>query len=100
MIGGREMNGILPALVNSEPTSRRRPLHVIASEAKQSSFGTEKQKLDCFVALLLAMTRTQLRDLAAPFARGLLEICRPLHSEGAGNAGRPMRPIAACAMVV
>src|ERR1700722_1950535 len=23
-----------------------------------------------------------------------------LHSEGAGNAGRPMRPIAACAMVV
>jgi hypothetical protein len=25
---------------------------------------------------------------------------RPLNSEGAGNAGRPMRPIAACAMVV
>src|ERR1700726_1998297 len=24
---------------------------------------------------------------------------RPLESEGAGNAGRPMRPIAACAMV-
>src|ERR1700726_459413 len=31
------------------------------------------------------------------------EVCfdsRPLQSEGAGNAGRPMRPIAACAMVV
>src|ERR1700726_1707184 len=30
------------------------------------------------------------------------EVCfdsRPLESEGAGNAGRPMRPIAACAMV-
>jgi hypothetical protein len=29
---------------------------VIASEAKQSSFGAEKEKLDCFVAPLLAMT--------------------------------------------
>jgi hypothetical protein len=27
-------------------------------------------------------------------------ISRPLSNEGAGNAGRPMRPIAACAMVV
>src|SRR5260370_19383476 len=43
--------------------------------------------------------QTWLRDLAAPFARGLLRTCRPLRSEGAGNAGRPMRPIAACAMV-
>jgi len=34
---------------------------------------------------------------------GLPEFCCPLpalRSEGAGNAGRPMRPIAACAMVV
>src|SRR5260221_267856 len=44
--------------------------------------------------------QTWLRDLAAPFARGLLRTCRPLNNEGAGNAGRPMRPIAACAMVV
>jgi hypothetical protein len=42
----------------------------------------------------------QSRDLAAPCARVLLETSRPLNSEGAGNAGRPMRPIAACAMVV
>jgi hypothetical protein len=35
----------------------------------------------------------QLRDLAACFARALLVIFRPLQSEGAGNAGRPMRPI-------
>jgi hypothetical protein len=27
-------------------------------------------------------------------------VSRPLQSEGAGNAGRPMRPIAACAMIV
>ena len=27
-------------------------------------------------------------------------ISRPLQTKGAGNAGRPMRPIAACAMVV
>src|SRR6202040_3331967 len=27
-------------------------------------------------------------------------ISRPLQSKGAGNAGRPMRPIAACAMVM
>jgi hypothetical protein len=32
------------------------------------------------------------RDLAAHFARVLLETSRPLKSEGAGNAGRPMRP--------
>ena len=44
--------------------------------------------------------QAQLRDLAAQFARVLLETSRPLNNEGAGNAGRPMRPIAACAMVV
>ena len=44
--------------------------------------------------------RAQLRDLAARFARGLACSFRPLQSEGAGNAGRPMRPIAACAGIV
>src|SRR6266851_5398750 len=44
--------------------------------------------------------QTQLRDLAAHFARVLPSTSRPLQSEGAGNAGRPMRPIAARAMVV
>ena len=34
------------------------------------------------------------------FARVLPLSSRPLQTEGAGNAGRPMRPIAACAMVV
>src|SRR6202051_1658536 len=39
---------------------------------------------------------TRLRDLAARYARVLPVNYRPLQSEGAGNAGRPMRPIAAC----
>src|SRR3984893_5309487 len=42
----------------------------------------------------------QLLDPATRGARGLLKISRPVQSEGAGSAGRPMRPIAACAMVV
>ena len=40
------------------------------------------------------------RDLAAQSARVLLSMSRPPNSEGAGNAGRPMRPVAACAEVV
>jgi hypothetical protein len=34
------------------------------------------------------------------FARVLLSTSRPLQAEGAGNAGRPVRPIAACAEIV
>src|ERR1700730_14170159 len=45
-------------------------------------------------------SQTHLRDLAARFARGLAGSFRPPRTEGAGNAGRPMRPIAACAMNV
>jgi hypothetical protein len=44
--------------------------------------------------------QTQSRDLAACFARGLPSMFRPLQSEGAGNAGRPMRPRAARAEIV
>jgi hypothetical protein len=36
--------------------------------------------------------QTQLRDLAAHPREFLPETSRPLKSEGAGNAGRPMRP--------
>ncbi len=43
--------------------------------------------------------KTQLRDLAAHFARVLLCTSRPLQTEGAGNAERPMRPIAARAEI-
>ena len=42
---------------------------------------------------LLAMTtETQLRDLAECFFREVFIYSRPLRIEGAGNAGRPMRP--------
>jgi hypothetical protein len=44
--------------------------------------------------------RIHVRDLAAHCARVLAFTFRPLQSEGAGNAGRPMRPIAACAEIV
>jgi hypothetical protein len=44
--------------------------------------------------------KTRFRTLAAGFARGLACWFCPLQSEGAGNAGRPMRPIAACAGIV
>jgi hypothetical protein len=40
-------------------------LFVIASVAKQSSFA--KEKLDCFVALLLAMTVLRSRACDAPY---------------------------------
>jgi hypothetical protein len=51
-------------------------------------------------AMTLFKFQIQLRILAACFARGLACWFRPLQSEGAGNAGRPMRPIATCAMIV
>jgi len=35
---------------------------------------------------------THLRDLAARYARGLPKIVSPFENEGAGNAGRAMRP--------
>ena len=74
------------APTNSRHCERSEAIHVAARE-----------RMDCFVASLLAMTQTQLRDLAACFARGLIRSFRPPRTEGAGNAGRPMRPIAACA---
>src|SRR6202521_4089510 len=42
---------------------------------------------------------TQVRIPAARCARSFARNC-PSRNEGAGNAGRPMRPIAACARIV
>jgi hypothetical protein len=74
---------------------------VIASKAKQS-ISRHKGRMDCFVAALLAMTAnpdttSRSRGASRPRFAGK---CLTLQSEGAGNAGRPMRPIAACAEVV
>jgi hypothetical protein len=70
--------------------------NVIASEAKQSILWLRKNaKMDCFVAMLLAMTlkiQTRPRDLAAPFRASFARKHRVLITEGAGNAGRTMRP--------
>ena len=75
-------------------------LTVIASAAKQSR-SAHGAKLDCFVARAPRNDgKAQLRDLAECFFRELFVYSRPLRIEGAGNAGRPMRPIAVCAMVV
>jgi hypothetical protein len=92
---------------------RRSLRHCERSEAIQL-WCREKESWIASSLTLLAMTwrgpesnfqtghhsKTNSRDLAALRARVLPEISRPLLSEGAGNAGRPMRPIAACAMVV
>jgi hypothetical protein len=75
-----------------EPTGRANARPMTGS-AKQSSFGAAKE------AGLLRRSAprndgwTQLRVPAASFARGFIGSFRPLQSEGAGNAGRPMRPL-------
>jgi hypothetical protein len=68
------------------------PKVVIASEAKQS-IGQCKERMDCFVVSLLAMTTRY--DSAFP-RRDSPELCEnfgPLQTEGAGNAGRLVRPL-------
>ena len=80
-----------------EPTDRREaPSDDRLREAIQLSFLLRHGLLRC----ARNDVQIHLRDLAACSARVLLCSFRPLHSEGAGNAGRPMRPIAACAMSV
>ena len=71
---------------------------VIAS-ASEAIHRAAKGKLDCFVASLLAMTARQESAIPRRDAPGFCRNPSP-RTEGAGNAGRPMRPIAACAMVV
>ena len=70
---------------------------VIASGAKQSSFGTKQRDLDCFVASLLAMTfRTGLRSIhplpllaAVAPGRGLpAGVIRILDAHGGAARGR------------
>jgi len=72
-----------------EPTGRANARPMTGSATKQSIFHC------CTKAGLLRFARnddqTQLRILAARYARGLPEI-PTLQSEGAGNAGRSARP--------
>jgi hypothetical protein len=84
-----------------EPTGRANARPMTGSATKQSILSL-RGEMDCFAALAMTASKfqIQIRDLAAPVARGLALTFRPLQQEGAGNAGRPMRPIAACAEVV
>ena len=74
----------------------------MTGSAKQS-MPQHKERMDCFVANAPrndGRNQTQLRDLAARFRASFALEPPALQSEGAGNAGRPMRPIAACATIV
>jgi hypothetical protein len=77
----------------------KQPNAVIAS-VSEAIHGAASGKMDCFVA------RAPRNDGKTYFAISPRAFCarysiisRPLRIEGAGNAGRPMRPIAACALV-
>src|SRR3984957_14686138 len=48
----------------------------------------------------MRQSQTRKRDLAGRSAPRFAVLSRPLQTEGAGNAGRPMRPIAVCAIIV
>jgi hypothetical protein len=87
-------------ICGSSPSPRPLPAKSGAREKHHRSTRLSRSNCHLFTFQTACRIATQLRDLAACFARGLLEISRPLYQEGAGNAGRPMRPIAACAMIV
>jgi hypothetical protein len=64
---------------------------VIASEAKQSI--ERQERMDCFVALLLAMTLRYNFAISRPdMPEACWKFSQPSQSEGAGNAGRSMHP--------
>src|ERR1700722_18355582 len=74
---------------NCEPTGRANARPMTGS-AKQS-ISSHEERMDCFVASLLAMTlsdkRPRSRDVARPSCRKEV----PRKTEGAGKAGRAMR---------
>jgi hypothetical protein len=80
--------------------SRSAPLSNRRCERKRSNPLSRKlRKMDCFVARAPRNDETQFRDLAACF-RARCSYFPPSSIRGRGEAGRPMRPIAACANVV
>jgi hypothetical protein len=87
-------------ICGSSPSPRPLPAKSGVREKHRRSTRLSRSNCHLFTFQTACRIATQLRDLAAHFARGLLETSRPLYQEGAGNAGRPMRPIAACAMIV
>src|SRR6266478_8631535 len=82
-----------------EPTGRANARPMTGSATKQSIV-TVALAVDCFaslamtvsVALLLTMTTNINSHSRARYARGFARTVRPEKIEGAGNAGRAMRP--------
>jgi hypothetical protein len=82
----------------SNSTGSRASKPSLRAIAKQSM--QQQERVDCFVASRLAMTATHNFAISLRVSREVWPARSALRSEGAGNAGRPMRPIAACAMGV
>jgi hypothetical protein len=71
---------------------------VIASVSEAIQLRHTKKEWIASSQALLAMTaETQVRVPAARCVRGMPLISRPFQNQGAGNAGRPMRPAVSCA---
>jgi hypothetical protein len=91
-----DVSGILGRPVPSPPRLRR-----AMNSLGRRSFSEGGKPGDDSQVSNFKQRQTHFRDLAAQI---LLESCSlvrlPLKAEGAGNTGRSMRPIAACAMVV
>ena len=68
---------------------------VIASEAKQS-ISPQQERMDCFVASLLAMTKGCESAISPPVSREVWLVRSALHSEGAGKAGCRLHPWVPC----
>jgi HTH-type transcriptional regulator/antitoxin HigA len=82
--------GYFPAVFLLSPGME---IHPIGNDDDRTALRTHAVicfRLNCQTT---ACSQTRLRDLAARYARVWRSTCRPLSSEGAGNAGRPMRPL-------
>src|SRR5713226_1813760 len=83
-----------PRFGNSRPACGARESRRPSLRAKRSNPSCHEERMDCFVASLLAMTalqfQTRIHDLAARCARGLHLSSAP--KEGVGNAGCPLHP--------
>jgi hypothetical protein len=81
-------------------TAAPRQTRVVTRACDSGGFGARAERTSNDFNFQYPGLQTRHFDLAAAFARALPAISLPSQSEGAGNAGRPMRPLAACAIVV
>jgi hypothetical protein len=99
-VGGGAANAAVSEFTDRPPTPPRHALCARREGRRKSSLRAKRSNpwrntcrtMDCFVASLLAMTEDM-----SPHPRGAIRPSfannlPPSSSEGAGNAGRPMRP--------